>query len=115
MLESPQAFRVFARKLDRGTPNPGNIGGDFTRLGVPFWSNVLRDDARSKVRQSKLDELSQWRNAIAHQDFESAKLRPASLTLPIIRGWRGACNGLARSFDRVMGRYIEEVSGRSPW
>src|SRR5262245_60140790 len=31
---------VFARRLDRGNPNPGNIGADFNRLGLDFWSRV---------------------------------------------------------------------------
>ena len=56
---------VFARKLDRGNPNPGNIGSDFTRLGLPFWDEVRRDYTRNEARQGRLDELSEWRNAIA--------------------------------------------------
>jgi len=90
-------------------------GLTFTRLGLSFWDEVRRNDARNITRQSRLDELSEWRNAIAHQDFDPAKLRPVSLTLPVIRGWRGSCNGLARSFDRVMARYIGSVTGTSPW
>ncbi len=106
---------VLARKLDRGNPNAGNIGADFTRLGLPFWNNVRRDDVRNRLCQTRLDELCEWRNAIAHQDFDPASLRPESLTLPAIRTWRRACNGLARSFDRVIARYIEAVTGTPPW
>src|SRR2546421_8882763 len=28
---------LFARKIDRGNPNPGNLGSDFNRLGLAFW------------------------------------------------------------------------------
>lgn len=106
---------MFARKLDRGNPNPGNVGADFTRLGLSFWDHVRRGHARNKDRQTKLEELSEWRNAIAHQDFDPSKLKPVSLTLPVIKGWRSACNGLALSFDRVMADHIASIAGASPW
>lgn len=106
---------IFARKLDRGNPNPGNIGADFTRLGLSFWDQVRREDSRNKDRQAKLDELSAWRNAIAHQDFGPDKLTPKSLTLSVIKGWRRACNALALSFDTVMARHIASIAGSSPW
>lgn len=105
---------VFGRKLDRGNPNPGNIGSDFSRLGIDFWAEVQAHDARSKIRQERLERMSEWRNAIAHQDF-SGQLRPAALTLPAIRRWRGGCTGLARSFNQVMARYIGSVVGTPPW
>src|SRR5580658_2588149 len=28
---------IWGRTLDRGNPNPGNIGSDFNRFGVDFW------------------------------------------------------------------------------
>lgn len=104
---------VFGRKLDRGNPNPGNIGSDFSRLGIHFWAEVHAHDSRSKDRQERLARMSDWRNAIAHQDF-SGQLIPPALTLPVIRRWRGGCTGLARSFDRVMRRYIASIPGAPP-
>src|SRR4051812_22747010 len=62
------------RKLDKGNPNPGNIGPDFNRLGIPFWPSVLSHDRRNERRRNQLEELNAWRNAIAHQDFDPAKL-----------------------------------------
>lgn len=106
---------TFARKLDRGNPNPGNIGADFTRLGLSFWDEVRRDDARNADRQKRLEEMNDWRNAIAHQDIDPAKLTPRSLTLPTIRRWRGACSALAVSFDRIMAAHIATVTGAVPW
>ncbi len=105
---------VLARKLDRGNPTPGNIGSDFTRLGIDFWAEVRADDVRNEIRKKRIGLMSDWRNAIAHQDFP-AQLKPSSLTLALIRRWRGGCKGLARSFDRVMARYIGSVVGASPW
>lgn len=106
---------VFARKLNQGNPNPGNIGTDFNRLVPSFWNEVQREDARKETRHAKLVELNEWRNAIAHQDFDPGKLKSATLTLRAIKGWRSACNGLAVSFDRVMARHIASVIGTSPW
>ena len=34
---------LFGRKLDHGNPNAGNLGADFGRLGLPFWSAVDAD------------------------------------------------------------------------
>lgn len=105
---------VLARKLDHGNPNPGNIGSDFTRLGIDFWSEVRAADSRNKIRQERIERMGAWRNAIAHQDFPP-DLEPTRLTLPGVQQWRGACKGLARSFDQVMARYIGGVSGTLPW
>ncbi len=106
---------VFARKLDRENPNAGNLGSDFNRLGLSFWTEVGRDDSRNAMRKERLDKLNQWRNAIAHQDFDPAKLGPRKLTLGMVESWRRACDALARSFDHVLKRYLTSISGRPPW
>jgi hypothetical protein len=104
------------RKLDRGNPNPGNIGADFSRLGLGFWSLVDALDARNPGRKVFLEELNAWRNAIAHQDFNPALLG-GSVTLPLakVRGWRSACNGLTAAFDEVLRQYLSALTGSSPW
>ena len=119
---SPASMRIplqreFAlhRKLDTGNPNPGNIGADFNRLGLPFWSFVEANDARNSARQALLEELNRWRNAIAHHDFSPAILGSAVLRLAEVRNWRSACAGLAISFDEVMRQYIQSTIGISPW
>lgn len=106
---------AFARKLDRGNPNPGNIGADFGRLGLSIWVEILSHDTRNAARRSKLIELSIWRNAIAHQDLDGQRLEPGSLTLRVVATWRSACDGLAVSFDRVMARHVESITGTAPW
>lgn len=113
--EALRAEFAFARKLDRGNPNPGNIGAHFDRLGVSLWPEVLRDDARNASRQRRLGQLSQWRNAIAHQDLELGRLQPRTLALGVLVSWRCACDGLAGSFDRVIAGYVESLTGNRPW
>jgi hypothetical protein len=106
---------LFARRLDRGNPTPGNIGADFGRLGVDFWPQVQHVDVRNSIRQRRLEQLSDWRNAIAHQDFGRTQLLPTKLHLSTIRGWRKSCDSLAECFDRVMRGYLASATGLEPW
>jgi hypothetical protein len=72
------------RKLDQGNPNPSNLGSDFGRLGFNFWTSVRSSHARSGTWQTLLDDLTTWRNAIAHQNFAGAPLTPLPpLQLPL--------------------------------
>jgi hypothetical protein len=104
-----------ARRLDRGNPTSGNIGADFNRLGLDFWPEVRRAHSRNESRQEQLDRIAGWRNAIADQDFESARLAPVRLHLVTIRRWRRICTALAGSFDHVMSRYLGAVAAANPW
>jgi hypothetical protein len=104
------------RKLDRGNPNPGNIGADFDRLGPDLWVEARVLDPRNRQRQNMLAEMSEWRNAIAHQDFDPVRLGGTTiLRLARVRTWRRACHALARSFDSVVRDYLQTVTGRLPW
>lgn len=109
------------RKLDVGNPNPGALGEDFRRLGVNFWYNVRAMDSRNAERQRLLTELNAWRNAIAHQNFDPINLNgtaytfAAYLSLDQVRRWRRAYDGLALSFDTVMGSYLSSLTGNVPW
>jgi hypothetical protein len=108
---------VFGRKLDRGNPNPGNIGADFNRLGVEFWPRIDAHRPENPARQAALKELSAWRNAIVHQDFSPSMLRAGrpNLTLAQVRLWRKACDGLARSFEDVLRDHLRVLTGSAPW
>src|SRR6516162_7368207 len=66
---------LFGRKIDRGNPNPGNLGSDFNRFSVAFWSRVDAHRPQNPTRKAALEEMNDWRNAIAHQDFPAAMLR----------------------------------------
>ena len=105
-----------SRKLDRGNPNPGNIGADFNRLGVDFWQRALSHDPQNEDRRALLVRLNDWRNAIAHQDFDPAKLGGTlTLRLADVREWRKACHGLVISMDEVIRDYLHQTTGTSPW
>lgn len=103
------------RKLDKGNPNPGNIGADFNRFGLPFWDEVKNRDVRNQGRLNRLEELNAWRNAIAHQDFDPAALGATILRIQRVREWRSACTQLAHWFDEVMRSHLLAVNGNSPW
>lgn len=100
------------RKLDSGNPNPGNIGSDFARVGLPLWQRVTALGGRNVTRQQKLEELNTWRNAVAHQDW--SKVGP-DLQLKTVKGWRAACDGLAASFDKATRDYLTQLAGAKPW
>jgi hypothetical protein len=108
---------VFGRKLDTGNPNPGYIGSDFNRLDLMFWPAVDVDHPRNPRRKALLEELNGWRNAIAHQSFTAAMLKGGRPVLPLsrVQRWRKACDGLARSFDRVMRAHLLTITGVTPW
>ena len=103
------------RFLDRGNPNPGNIGADFGRFGLHFWNGIYADDARNAARRASLENLNAWRNAIAHQDFDPSKLPSNRVRLADVNGWRNACSSLALSFDRVLRNHVAALVGSAPW
>lgn len=104
------------RRLDKGNPNPGNLGLDFNRFGFSFWDAVKADDKRNSKRQASLIQLNEWRNAIAHQDFDAVRLGGSvTVRLQQVKKWRSACHALAYSFDRVMYDYTLRVAGSAPW
>ncbi len=104
------------RKLDQGNAQPGSLGADFGRLGIKLWDEVTAADPDNRARHSSLEVLNQWRNAIAHQDFDPRELGgTTTLRLAQVREWRAACNRLAESFDEVTRRYLQSMGGQSPW
>lgn len=110
-----RARMLEARKLDRGNPNPGNLGADFARLGMDLWREVKALSKRNERRQTMLRNLTDWRNAIAHQDFSSKFLRPPRLRHDDVGRWRRSLNELARSFDQAVSEYLEGLAGSHPW
>lgn len=107
---------VWNRSLGRGNPHPGAIGSDFKRLGIDLWTEVYALDARNERRRELLQELVEWRNAIAHQDFDPvAPGGVPTLHLPRVREWRRALNALARHFDQAMYNYLRALLGSVPW
>lgn len=104
------------RKLDTGNPNPGNIGSDFGRFGLPFWEEVRSRNPRNPGRQEQLEKLMRWRNAVAHQDFSRlGSDGRREITFTEVRTWRRACAMLALDFDAVMHAHLVKITGRKPW
>jgi hypothetical protein len=108
---------VFSRKIDRGNPNPGNLGSDFNRFAIAFWTLVDVHRPQNLARKVALEEMNEWRNAIAHQDFAASMLKAGrpSLTLGQVQGWRRACDGLAHSFEDVLRVRLQTFIGPIPW
>ena len=103
------------RKLDSGNPNPGNLGSDFARLGMDFWTEVEQVDGRKPARFAALEALNLWRNAIAHQDWSKVANQDPILRLNQVRHWRSTCHGLAASFDAAVSHHLEVMVGQAPW
>jgi len=107
---------IWNRSLGKGNPHPGAIGSDFNRLGIDFWTHVHALDSRNERRRDSLQSLINWRNAIAHQDFDPVALGGTfKLHLAKVRTWRNTLNALARDFDRVMYNYLQALLGTVPW
>lgn len=104
------------RLLDRGNPNPGNIGADFNRLGLKLFDEAAKADPRVYGWRRSLEDLNDWRNAIAHHEFDPVRLGGTiQLRVARVRGWRAACGNLARVFDNVLGRHLAATTGVTVW
>jgi hypothetical protein len=108
------AVLTSGRALDRGNPSPDNILRDFRPICPSFWSDVAQHNGRSLSRRKKLELLNEWRNAIAHHDFTKATASSERVWLKSVQGWRRACNGLAISFDAVVGASLARLVGKAP-
>ncbi|HEY3789189.1 MAG TPA: HEPN domain-containing protein [Urbifossiella sp.] len=106
---------AFNRLLDRGNPNPGNIGADFNRFGIKFWEELDKADSRVSAWKRSLEFLNDWRNAIAHHVYDVARLGTMVLRVHQVREWRTACDRLARTFDSILREHLESITGMRPW
>jgi hypothetical protein len=104
------------RQLDRANANPSTLGSDFGRFGLVLWSEVDAIDPRGPSLRRLLDEMNAWRNAVAHSDFNRARLG-GTMSLPIrrVRRWRTACHRLARRLDAVVRDRLTTLIGIRPW
>ncbi len=104
------------RQLDRGNVNPGSLGSDFGRLGLDWWDAIDRAESLGPTMRRELDTLNNWRNAIAHNDFDPRRLGGTiRLMFSTVRGWRRVCNQLARLFDQVLADHLTTVTGLRAW
>ena len=104
------------RKLDKGNPNPSNIGEDFWFFDLDLWGAVRGSSTLNRRRQQYLEDLNVWRNAIAHQDFTDRRLRGrTAIRLSDAQTWRRACNALAVEFDSAVAAHVCTIVGANPW
>jgi len=107
---------IRGRQLDRGNAQPNSLAYDFRRLDIQIWDVLGRVDRAAGSWRDDLEELNEWRNAIAHQDFTSAKLGGIiNLRLSRVKRWRTSCNRLARAMDEVARQEMMRLTGASPW
>ena len=104
------------RKLDDGNPNPGNLGADFGFFNLRLWPTLTAHNHANDARNSNLETLNKWRNAIAHQNFDPAKLGGrTAVRLADVRLWRRTCEDLATDMDFVVGAHVATITGANPW
>jgi hypothetical protein len=66
--------------------------------------------------RQRLEDLNNWRNAIAHQDFGSMKSgRLTTLRLSDVSRWRRACDQLAETLDVATTMYLRFMLGAHQW
>ena len=104
------------RQLDRGNASPATLGSDFARFGMKWWPAVDHLEPDGPALRAEVEQLNAWRNAVAHNDFDPARLGGTiRLKLGMVRRWRATCRRLARVFDRVLADRLLVVTGTPPW
>ena len=107
---------AWSRGLDRGNANSMTLGTDFRRLGIDLWKAVDAAEPRGPDFRRRLEELNAWRNAIAHSDFDAARLGGRiTLAVATVRRWRRTLQLLAATLDLVVADHIRDVTGNRPW
>ena len=95
--------------LDRGNPNIQNIKTDFKRFDLTF--NLAANPANQSPLRD-LNELTEWRNIVAHQGVVHPGGFPPLSTL---QAWLASCDGLATALDAIMYNRLLSLLGRKPW
>lgn len=102
-----------SRLLDRGNAQPSSIGSNFGRFfASSFWGEVENLNANFKNRQTDLERMNKWRNAIAHRDF--SEVGGQALRLAQVRRWWVNCNKLATAFEEVLAQRLRALVGSNP-
>jgi hypothetical protein len=100
--------------LEKGNPSHDNIKKDFNRFG--FLLNLQAAHPLRPQRVTDLGHLNEWRNKAAHQGTQPLGGGvPTVLSLPVVQGWRTACDGLATSLDIIMHAELLRIMSVAPW
>lgn len=114
---------VVNRQLDKGSPHPGALAGDFGRLGLDLNGQVRTTSRWGSRRLHRLDRAVRLRNGIAHDDpaglAQAAAGAPSEQAVPSLNSFRvhrRALDRLAVDMDRVVARHLGSLTGaRQPW
>jgi hypothetical protein len=117
----PPDFRATAQgqffaqlALEKGNPSHDNIVRDFNHFG--FVLDLQAAYPLGPQHVTALGHLQAWRNRAAHQGTQPLGGGvPVLLTLPIVRNWRAACDGLATALDAIMRTELLRIMGVAPW
>ncbi len=100
--------------LEKGNPTHDNIKRDFNRFG--FLLDLQGAHPTGAQQVTDLGHLNDWRNKAAHQGTQPLGGGvPATLTLPLVQGWRTSCDGMALSLDGIMHAELVLIMGVAPW
>lgn len=108
------------RKLDAGNAGPGNIGNDWTSLGMAIWPDLRAaypGQQGASDWNKRLEWLNEARNGIAHNDDAKIAFAHAvhPLTVRTFRVTRGRMTKFAMALDRTTKAYLKATTGTSPW
>jgi hypothetical protein len=130
---TPQAIRevlrlalLDGRQLDKYNPSPQCLQRDFKRFGFDLNAIIKQPQNHHGAppqrptaptnRYKRLTLMNNWRNAIAHQDFDPDKLGGTTkLGLAGVRNFRRLCNRVAEMLDNCAGIELRKLTGLSPW
>ncbi len=118
LRDTMRASLARGRKLDSGNAGPGNIGNDWTHLGIVIWTELKSAYPAASVDwRERLEWLNDARNGIAHND--ATKIAKAHqghpLTLRTFRVMRKRLDRFAVALDRTTGAYLQSVTAIAPW
>jgi len=100
--------------LEKGNPTYENINRDFSRFG--FVLNLHAASPAGAQLVTDLGHLNEWRNKAAHQGTKPLGGGvPATLTLPIVQGWKASCDAVATLLDGIMRGELRRIMGVAPW
>ncbi|MFB2582993.1 hypothetical protein ACEXQD_17225 [Herbiconiux sp. P15] len=106
------------RKLDMGNANAGNLGNDFSRIGLLLWPGLhVAYPGDSERWHVWIEWLNLARNGISHNDPETLASSHAvhPLTLATFRSVRRAVCGFVSGMDAIVEIYLHNRTGRAPW
>jgi hypothetical protein len=119
-LESVLRVQLTAnRHLDKGNPTPGNLGLDFSKIGLQLWPAIYVGFPKGLSWNKELDRIVYIRNAIAHVDeikLAALKADGYSINLTQMNKSVKMIDALVAAMDDVVADYLNQLlGGGRPW